>query len=127
MKDNVADQLRKMLERELSFHEQAFLRTMRLCFDHNVPHGWMSLAVALEWADMQGGELARIDESVDMKAQIAACPADWRKDSSLETWFPYTSEAIVNMKAQIAALKRGEYICNKCGLRKDGECEAIEF
>lgn len=27
------------------------------------------------------------------------------------------------MKSELEALERGEFICLKCGLRKDGECE----
>ena len=35
--------------------------------------------------------------------QVAALPADWRTDSSLETWFPRTAEELTRLRAQIVA------------------------
>jgi len=34
---------------------------------------------------------------------------------------------IVALKAKVEELERGEYICKKCGLRKDGEGERGDF
>ena len=34
---------------------------------------------------------------------------------------------IADLNYQIAALERGEYICRKCGLRKDSEHEKGDF
>lgn len=33
----------------------------------------------------------------------------------------------VELRQQLAELERGEYICNKCGLRKDSEHEKGDF
>lgn len=38
-------------------------------------------------------------------AQLAAYPADWREDSSLETWFPLTAEQLKAQTADIARLR----------------------
>lgn len=35
--------------------------------------------------------------------------------------------AIRELEAEIARLKRGEFICRHCGLRKDAESEHAEF
>jgi|GEM_PF-3018392 len=37
--------------------------------------------------------------------QLSAYPADWRKDSSLETWFPFTAEQIRKQEAEISRLR----------------------
>lgn len=39
----------------------------------------------------------------EQAAQLEAYPADWREDSSLETWFPLTAE---QLKAQATEIKR---------------------
>ena len=35
--------------------------------------------------------------------------------------------ALAAAQAELAALKRGEFICRKCGLRKDGEWPSADF
>lgn len=35
--------------------------------------------------------------------------------------------ALAAAQAELSALKRGEFICRKCGLRKDGEHEPGDF
>ena len=35
--------------------------------------------------------------------------------------------ALAAAQAELAALKRGEFICRKCGLRKDGEGPIADF
>ena len=36
-------------------------------------------------------------------------------------------ERIVELEREIAAIKRGEFICKKCGLRKDSEHDQANF
>jgi len=36
-------------------------------------------------------------------------------------------ERISTLEAELAELKRGEFICKKCGLRKDGESAPHDF
>src|SRR5690606_9397861 len=37
--------------------------------------------------------------------RIACLPADWREDSSLETWFPITAEEIESLRTENARLR----------------------
>lgn len=42
-------------------------------------------------------------DTLDAQAeQLSAYPADWRKDSSLETWFPYSAEQLKVQALEIA-------------------------
>ncbi|WJM80546.1 hypothetical protein [Pectobacterium brasiliense] len=43
----------------------------------------------------------------ELEAQLASLPADWSKDSSLETWFPLSAEHIDRLEAQLAE-RRGQ-------------------
>lgn len=43
-----------------------------------------------------------------LRAQLASLPADWSKDSSLETWFPLSAEHIARLEAQLAELRGQE-------------------
>lgn len=45
-----------------------------------------------------------LDALDDQAEQLAAYPADWRKDSSLETWFPYTADQLKVWAAEIVRL-----------------------
>lgn len=38
--------------------------------------------------------------------RIACLPADWREDSSLETWFPFTAKQLAAAQQRIAELER---------------------
>lgn len=72
-----------------------------------------------------------IDENTDLKLQIglqrlnqetiASQASELRKQDRLH-W--HTRRALV---AEIEALKRGEFICRSCGLRKDAEKVSHEF
>ena len=44
-----------------------------------------------------------------------------------ETYIQELETKLSAAQAQIAALERGEFICSKCGLRKDGEHENGDF
>lgn len=46
-----------------------------------------------------------LDHIAAQAAQLAAYPADWRGDSSLETWFPLTAEQLKAQTAEIARLR----------------------
>lgn len=39
----------------------------------------------------------------------------------------YAEQAVAPLLAEIERLKRGEFICDKCGLRKDAEVGAPDF
>uniref|UniRef100_UPI00333FA35C hypothetical protein n=1 Tax=Castellaniella defragrans TaxID=75697 RepID=UPI00333FA35C len=56
----------------------------------------------LDAANALPGLLDKIDAQ---EAQLAAYPADWREDSSLETWFPLTAEQMKAQAAEIARLR----------------------
>lgn len=38
--------------------------------------------------------------------KLSALPADWTKDSSLETWFPITAEELQRLRLENERLKR---------------------
>ncbi|WP_422121296.1 hypothetical protein [Pectobacterium brasiliense] len=46
-----------------------------------------------------------LEELLSLRAQLANLPADWSKDSSLETWFPLSAEHIARLEAQLAELR----------------------
>lgn len=43
--------------------------------------------------------------AADLEDELASLPLDWRKDSSLETWFPYTAEEVVRLRAENERLR----------------------
>ena len=51
-----------------------------------------------------------------------ACGADWTPKELVAA-----RERIIELEAQIEKLMRGEFICKKCGLRKDGEPGQANF
>ena len=66
-------------------------------------------------------------DTLDAQAeQLAAYPADWRKDSSLETRFPYTAAQMKAQIAEIAKLRDAlERIISLDG-QEDNEWDAVE-
>jgi hypothetical protein len=62
--------------------------------------------------------------SHDNKEELSACYA--RLEDMDQRWQKACKERDA-ANAQIERLKRGEYICAKCGLRKDGEGERGDF
>lgn len=62
-------------------------------------------------ADQTDPDLVLADAKIALDAQaaqLAAYPADWRSDSSLETWFPLTAEQLKAQAAEIARLKAAQ-------------------
>ncbi|HMY38524.1 MAG TPA: hypothetical protein PK011_04295, partial [Marinagarivorans sp.] len=58
-----------------------------------------------EYQDLLG-ELSDIrDERDALKAELDRLPAKWSEDSSLQTWFPITSEELESLRAENTALK----------------------
>lgn len=47
------------------------------------------------------------DAMIRIAAMLEAMPADWTVDSSLETWFPFTTEEVARLRAENAALRAG--------------------
>jgi len=45
------------------------------------------------------------ESALESRERLHGLPADWHKDSSLETWFPLTAEEEKRKDAEIAALK----------------------
>lgn len=39
--------------------------------------------------------------------QVAALPADWSTDSSLETWFPFSAQELVNLREEVKTYSLG--------------------
>lgn len=47
-----------------------------------------------------------IEELKALREQVRCLPADWRQDSSLETWFPYTRQELDSLRADRDALRK---------------------
>ncbi|MCW2485972.1 hypothetical protein J5069_08695 [Candidatus Symbiopectobacterium sp. NZEC127] len=58
-----------------------------------------------DYANESGDIMSIIAEVKALRAQLASLPADWSKDSSLETWFPLSAEHIARLEAQLAELR----------------------
>lgn len=43
------------------------------------------------------------EENKRLKATLESLPADWSKDSSLATWFPFTAAELTTLRATVAA------------------------
>lgn len=57
-------------------------------------------------AHLSPERVTAIADHIDAQAaQLAAYPADWRKDSSLETWFPYSAKQLKVQTAEIERLR----------------------
>lgn len=50
-----------------------------------------------------------------------------KRVKQLEHGYDVLRTAVRRKEGRVAELERGEYICQKCGLRKDGEAERGEF
>lgn len=77
-----------------TYNAHLFVRIASSSKDDEYPN-----AQVIEEASNIGERLANrilaLEHQLDeAKAQIAAYPADWRKDSSLETWFPLSAQQI---------------------------------
>lgn len=51
---------------------------------------------------LAGERLAEIER---LEKELASLPAKWSQDSSLETWFPLTSEELENLRKEVAELR----------------------
>jgi len=47
-----------------------------------------------------------VKKVAELQGKIDSLPADWQKDSSLETWFPLTAEELRRVKDDYARLQR---------------------
>ena len=58
---------------------------------------------------------ARAERATTIEAELAALRADaeigqrWKRDNSLETWFPYTAEELVRLRAEVELWKERAY------------------
>jgi len=77
-------------------------------YTHNFgepPHGTTKqLSAMLCFANRVEVLIKAEAERNGFKERLDALPADWRKDSSLETWFPITAETLKQLKAERDAL-----------------------
>lgn len=51
------------------------------------------------------GDCIAYEEYERLEKMVSKLPADWNQDSSLETWFPYTHEAMEKLRRENAYLK----------------------
>lgn len=58
---------------------------------------------------------------VDGLKQVVAASGDLAALIPLMQWALEKAERAVAAERELAALKRGEFICQRCGIRKDGE------
>jgi len=62
------------------------------------PIDWRSLSVCAVAA-----ENASVAEYVaGLERRLASLPADWSRDSSLETWFPMTAKRLADLEKMVA-------------------------
>lgn len=62
------------------------------------------------------------------RAAILKAAAFVRPETILDTFGPvYRAGLAAGRERAIEELQRGEFICKKCGLRKDGEHEPADF
>ena len=57
----------------------------------------------------------RVQEHIDNGARLMEAADGWKESAQ------YFQQERNELKRELAALKRGEFICQKCSLRKDGE------
>jgi len=67
-----------------------------------------------------------IDDAYSEALEERCTCGDWRDDISCRHCSLW-EKARSLMRQRIAELERGEYVCKKCGLRKDAEFERGEF
>ena len=58
---------------------------------------------------------ARLQEQIDNGTRLLEAADGWKESAQ------YFQQERNELERELAALKRGEFICQKCSLRKDGE------
>lgn len=79
--------------------------------DHD-PITFESVIAARQHREAEGADYSResiesdLQRTVDeLREQLAVLPADWRRDSSLETWFPITAKELTALRAALERMR----------------------